>query len=218
MPNTVPSGSVYRSAGAVLSSTTGSIRPYRRPSVSSIWARLTTCSIDHCVAPPTSMYSMNRTSAGTVLPSSIRSASSSSLTPRMLGEQDTVGRDREIAKTRLRRQEPDEGADVAPEERLAAGEPDLVDPQVHEDVGQCADLLEVQNLLARKPDVVLFRHAVGTPKVAAFGDRDPEISERSLERVLDHHALAPVATTAAPASAAPSAWARSHSRMSPAFL
>src|SRR4030095_12313269 len=62
---------------------TGSIRPYRRPSTSSISARLTTCSIVQCVAPPTSMYSMKRTSAGAVLPNSLRSASSSSLTPRM---------------------------------------------------------------------------------------------------------------------------------------
>src|SRR5262249_17654567 len=118
----------------------------------------------------------------------------------------------------LCRQKADEGVDVGAGEGVAAGEADLVDTQVHEDVGQCADLLEVQNLLARKPDVILFRHAVGAPKIAAVGDRDPEISERSLERVLDHHALAPVATTAAPASAAPSAWARSHSRMSPALL
>src|SRR5262245_41774750 len=63
--------------------------------------------------------------------------------PRLLREEDTVGRDREVAQARLHRQQPDEAVDVASQERLAAGEPDLVDSQVHEDVGQGADLLEL---------------------------------------------------------------------------
>src|SRR3989442_4354181 len=42
-----------------------------------------TLSIDQSVAPPTSMYSMKRTSPPTRLPYSIRSTSSSSLYPRM---------------------------------------------------------------------------------------------------------------------------------------
>src|SRR5262245_33584851 len=134
--------------------------------------------------------------------------------PCLPGEQDAVGRDREIAQARFRGQEADEAVHVAPQERLAPGEPDLVDAQVHEHVGQRADLLEVQDLLARKPDVVLFRHAVCAPQVAAVGDRDPKIPEGPLERVLDRHTLAPATT----AGAAPSIWARSHSRTSPAFL
>src|SRR5262249_47267101 len=40
--------------------------------------------MDQCVAAPTSIYSIKRTSAETVLPNSMRSASSSSLTPLLL--------------------------------------------------------------------------------------------------------------------------------------
>ena len=84
MPNTVPSGSAIAIGrrGALLDHRLDPARS-AGPATSSISARLTTWSIDQCVAPPTSMYSMKRTSAGAVRPNSIRSASSSSLTPRM---------------------------------------------------------------------------------------------------------------------------------------
>ena len=67
MPNVVPSGSRKRSAGA--ESRPGD-RLDRRRSASveprEHLARATRrASIDQCVAPPTSMYSMNRTSAPT---------------------------------------------------------------------------------------------------------------------------------------------------------
>jgi len=60
------------------------MRPYCRVSASSISALEKTLSVDQWVAPPTSMYSMNRTSALICLPNSSRSTSSSSLTPRMM--------------------------------------------------------------------------------------------------------------------------------------
>ncbi len=50
---------------------------------SSISCRDTTRSIDQCVAPPTSMYSMKRTSAPWRRPNSSSATSSSSLTPRI---------------------------------------------------------------------------------------------------------------------------------------
>ena len=51
-----------------------------------ISAWLTTSFIDHRVAPPTSIYSMKRTSAPTRFPNSSRSTNSSSLNPRITTE------------------------------------------------------------------------------------------------------------------------------------
>ena len=82
-PKIVPSRRTNRSAGAVLTSLRRSMRPYRRFNTLRMSAREKTLSIDHCVAPPTSMYSMKRTSAPTRFPYSNRSTSSSSLVPRM---------------------------------------------------------------------------------------------------------------------------------------
>src|SRR5215468_3039815 len=130
---------------------------------------------------------------------------------RLLGEQDPVGRQGQIAKLRLVRQEADQRRQVAPQERLAAGEPDLVDAEIHEDVDERAELLEVEDLLARQPDVVLLGHAVAAAQVAAVGHRDPEVAQRTLKDVADRHQRAPAVT-------ASSAAARSHSRSSPAFL
>ncbi len=84
IPKVVPSASRKRAAGAgSLAREMDSTGPYRAVSTSSIRTRGMTFSMDQWVAPPTSMYSMKRTSAGTVLPNSMRSTSSSSLTPRI---------------------------------------------------------------------------------------------------------------------------------------
>ena len=48
----------------------------------------------------------------------------------------------------------DERRQVAAQQRLAAGQPHLVDAERDEDVDERADLLEVQHVLARQPDVV----------------------------------------------------------------
>ena len=130
---------------------------------------------------------------------------------RLLAEEDPVGRQRQIAEPRLAREEPGELRQAASQQWLAAGEPDLVDAEVHENLGERADFLEVEDLLARQPDIVLFGHAVATAQVAAVGHRDPEVAQRPLIDVLDDHQRAPAAIEF-------SAAARSHSRSSPAFL
>src|SRR3989454_1097145 len=130
---------------------------------------------------------------------------------RQLGEQHAVGRDREVAQARLGGEEADEARQVASQERLAARETDFVHPEIHEDVGERADLFEVEDLLAREPDVVLLGHAVLAAQVASVGDRDAEVPERPTVGVVDPHQTAPAAT-------ATSARARSHSRISPAFF
>ena len=72
---------------------------------------------------------------------------------------------------------------MAAKQRFAAGEAQLVDPEADEDVDERADFLEAQQVLARQPDVVFLRHAVGTPQVAAVSDRQPEIAQGTSEGI-----------------------------------
>ncbi len=187
------------------------------------------------------MYSMNRTSAPRARANSIRSTSSSSLTPRMTtvsslrageerrgrvdaGEhamelvvprqrleaigvqrveadrqamqagvaqrarvrrqQHAVGRHRQIANGRAGGEARDERREVAAQQRLAAGEPDLVHAEADEHVHELFDLLELQDVLARQPHVVLLGHAVAAAQVAPVGDRQPQVAQRTIELVL----------------------------------
>jgi hypothetical protein len=45
------------------------------------------------------------------------------------------------------------------------------------------DLLEVEDVFARQPEVVRLRHAVLASEVAAIGDRQPQVGERPLMSV-----------------------------------
>ena len=105
---------------------------------------------------------------------------------RVVGQEHAVGRHGEIADARTRRQPRHQVGHVAAEQRLAAGEPHLVHAQIEEHVHEPLDLLEVQDVLARQPHVVLLRHAVAAPEVAPVGDRQPEVAERALELVEEH--------------------------------
>ena len=60
-------------------------------------------------------------------------------------------------------------------------------PRRAEDVGEPADLLEVQDVLAGEPGVVLLGHAVGAAQVAAVRHRQAEVAERTAEAVGDGH-------------------------------
>ncbi len=202
-----------------------------------------TWAADHCVAPPTSMYSMKRTSAPSGRPYSMRSTQlvvvhaldddavdleraedavrglhpclhpvelveacqrDESITAKrveahrdapqarrgeavdLILEQDAVGGEREIGEPRLAGNHADQRREIAPQQRLAAGEPHLVDAQREEHVDQPCDLFEVQDVLAREPHVVRFRHAVQAPEIAAVGHRQPEVAQRTPERVVQH--------------------------------
>ena len=168
-------------------------RPYCASIRASISRRETTASGVQRVAPPTSMYSMNRTSAPTPLAYSISGTISSSLTPRIttvsslsdveargggrvdtraaprasssirvsarkrsrssvsrltvmrwspaaaqrrrLGaQQDAVGGQRQIGDRAPRREAFDEDRQIAPQQRLAAGNPHAVDAKRRKDV------------------------------------------------------------------------------------
>ncbi len=84
MPNVRPSLRRNRSAGALESSTgSGAMRPKFAVNRSSSSRRETTAPGDHRVAPPTSMYSMKRSSASKRAAKSSNGTSSPSLTPLM---------------------------------------------------------------------------------------------------------------------------------------
>ena len=86
----------------------------------------------------------------------------------------------------LRREQPHEPVEVAPQQRLAAGETHLVHAEVGEDVDERGHLLEGEDVVAGQPDVLLLGHAVLAAQVAAVGDREPQVAQRAIERVADH--------------------------------
>ena len=88
----------------------------------------------------------------------------------LLGEEDTVGSERQIADRVLSCQQPHERRHVSPEERLTAGEPQLVDAQTGEDIDQRAHLFKGEDVLAGQPDVVFFRHAVRAAEITPVRD------------------------------------------------
>ncbi len=107
----------------------------------------------------------------------------------LIREQDAVRRQREIAKAGLRRHHRDERRQVAAEQRLAAGEANLVHAEADEDVDKAADLLEMQHVLARQPGVVVLRHAVFAAQVAAVGDRQAQVAQRTAEAIGEHESI-----------------------------
>ena len=81
----------------------------------------------------------------------------------------------------------DEVRQIAAHERLATGDPQLLDPERHERPSRPFDLLEAQDLVARQERVVLpedlLGHAIGAPEIAPIRDRDAQIAHRAPERV-----------------------------------
>jgi len=69
----------------------------------------------------------------------------------------------------LRRDRAHECRQIAPEQRLAAGQPDRVDAERHEHLDQHARFLELEDVLSRQPGVVVLGHAVLTAQIAAVG-------------------------------------------------
>ena len=86
----------------------------------------------------------------------------------------------------------DQALEVAAHERLAAGDPELLDAERDEDARDARDLLEGEELAPLEEPVVaaedLLRHAVDAAEVAAVGDRDPEVAQRPAEGVKRVHA------------------------------
>src|SRR5439155_27303306 len=83
---------------------------------------------------------------------------------------------------------------VAAHERLAPGDPELLDAVGREDTREPCDLLERQELGAREELEVatedLLRHAVDAAKVAPVSDRDAKVSKRAGEGIAEVHVAA----------------------------
>ena len=101
----------------------------------------------------------------------------------LIGEQDAVGREREIGEALLRRQQAHQHIEITAQQRLAARESEPVHAERQEDVDERADLLEVQDVLARQPHVLFLRHAVLAAEVAAVGDRQPQVFQRTVQEI-----------------------------------
>jgi hypothetical protein len=72
--------------------------------------------------------------------------------------------------------------DVAPDQRLAAGQPQLAHAAGDEGRAQPVEFLQRQNLLLGQERHVLG-HAVDAAEVAAVGDRDAQVGDFAAERV-----------------------------------
>ena len=121
----------------------------------------------------------------------IRPSPAAASSPASAAQGGPVRRERQVDRLAGRRpdrgQALDEPGQVAPDERLAAGDPELRRAEPDEDAGQPLDLLERQDELARQEREVapedLLGHAVDAPEVAAVGDRDPQVVDRPAEPV-----------------------------------
>jgi hypothetical protein len=81
----------------------------------------------------------------------------------------------------------DESLEIATQQRLAARDAQLARAECDERPGDTCDLLEGQQLAAVEEAVVapvhLLRHAVGAAEIAAVGDRDAQVAQRTAESV-----------------------------------
>ena len=92
----------------------------------------------------------------------------------LLGEQEAVGGQADVADAGDLDQHPHQPRQVAAHQRLAAGQADLVDAQRRRHADEVGDLLEGEQLGPVHEDDFL-RHAVGAAEVAAIGDADAQV-------------------------------------------
>ena len=101
---------------------------------------------------------------------------------RQRGQQDAVGRQADVLDARDRGDLRDQPRQVAADQRLAPGQPDLVDPQRHHDPHEPLDLLEAQELAPRQ-ELRILRHAVDAADVAPIRHADPQVVVHPAKRV-----------------------------------
>jgi hypothetical protein len=81
----------------------------------------------------------------------------------------------------------DEVGQVAPQQRLTPGQADLAHAEADEDRDEPRELLERQQFSALEEREVLTedlaRHAVAAAEVAAVGDRDTQVTQRTAEQI-----------------------------------
>ena len=88
----------------------------------------------------------------------------------LLGEEQPVGRQCEIANALILGEHRGERGQIVPQQRLAPSQPHLLDAEGREDAHEPRDFLEREDRLLGQPDVLLLGHAVAAAKVAAVGD------------------------------------------------
>jgi hypothetical protein len=89
-------------------------------------------------------------------------------------EQDAVRRQREVRHPGRVAQHPHQHRQVAAHERLATGQPHLLDAHRGEHTHDPRGFLEAEHLVAREPLQPLRRHAVAAAEVALVGDGDAD--------------------------------------------
>jgi hypothetical protein len=118
-----------------------------------------------------------------------------------------VGGQRDVLDAADPGQHRHEFVQVAAQQRLAAGQPQLAHTQAGEDAGQPGQFLEGEQLLAGQEHKVaaehLAGHAVGAAELAAVGHRDPQIPQRPRQRVHQRQGRVSHHRTSAPGSPAP---------------
>ncbi len=96
-----------------------------------------------------------------------------------------VGRQRQLverAAGQMPRKRAEQGHDVAPHQRLAAGDAQLARSQPHEGRAQPIELLEGKHV-ALGQEVHVLGHAIGAAEIAAVGDGDADIAHHAAERI-----------------------------------
>ena len=106
-------------------------------------------------------------------------------------EQEAVGGDRQVRRRRRSREHGGQSRKLPADQRLAAGQPDVVDAHRGEQTHQPRDLLEGEDLGALEPRQALGRHAVLAAEVAAVGDRHPQIADQTAMAVPERSATDP---------------------------
>ncbi len=101
----------------------------------------------------------------------------------LLRQQHAVGGQGDVANARHAGELADQPVEAVPHQRLAAGEPQLVDAHRRHDAHEAFDLLEREDLAARLEAHVLGRHAVEAADIAAIGDADPQVRVDAAEGV-----------------------------------
>ena len=88
---------------------------------------------------------------------------------------------------RFRREPLDQHREVLAQQWFAAGEPHLARTPIEKHVDQPLDFLEVEDVLARQPRVVLLRHAVLAAQVATVGYRQAQVGEGPVKGITNDH-------------------------------
>src|SRR5439155_19826026 len=105
----------------------------------------------------------------------------------LVREQNAIGRQREIVQAWFASEHSDQRRQIAAEEWLTARQSQSVGAKRQKHVHQRADLLEMQQVLAREPGVVFLRHAVLAAQVASIGDRQPKVAQRTSKSIEQGH-------------------------------